>query len=243
MKLSVYTYGIIIAGVITLISGCSPSSSSLRYSSHQKQEEKNDKAIRFSKPDSLSAQAQDASDKNNKADLANDNDEDVVEPGAKIPKYDLKQSLDNFQNSQSNLGVGANFANLIESVKMAIVKYDESPYHYGGSSREGIDCSGFTQNVFQQAFAVSLPRSAREQYQVGDVIGERDNLKFGDLVFFNTRRRVRPGHVGIYIGDGKFVHASSSIGVSISSLNDDYYNKKYMGGRRVVDFEAKLEGK
>ena len=243
MKLSVYTYGIVMAGVITVLSGCSPSSSSLRYSPHQKTEEKSDKAARFSKPDSASAQFQDTSDTIGKSFNASESDEDIVDPGTKTPKYDLRKSLDNFQNSQSNLGVGANFANLLESVKMAIVKYDESPYHYGGSSREGIDCSGFTQNVFQQAFAVSLPRSAREQYQVGDVISERENLKFGDLVFFNTRRRVRPGHVGIYIGDGKFVHASSSIGVSISSLNDDYYNKKYMGGRRVVDFEAKLEEK
>jgi cell wall-associated NlpC family hydrolase len=65
------------------------------------------------------------------------------------------------------------------------------------------------------------------------VINDRSDLKFGDLVFFNTRRRVRPGHVGIYIGDNLFAHASSKLGVTISSLDYDYYSKRYMGARRV----------
>ena len=62
---------------------------------------------------------------------------------------------------------------------------------------------------------------------------DRTELKFGDLVFFNTRRRVKPGHVGIYIGDNLFAHASSKLGVTISSLEHDYYNKRYMGARRI----------
>ena len=167
----------------------------------------------------------------------------VDKEAQKAPKYDLQKSLANLQNSSANLGLGANFANLVEGVTMAIIKYKDTQYQYGGSTLDGIDCSGFTMNVYQQAFSVALPRSAREQYQVGDAVDERSNLKFGDLVFFNTRRRVRPGHVGIYIGDGKFVHASSSVGVSISSLDDDYYNRKYMGGRHILNVEAQAESK
>ncbi len=142
--------------------------------------------------------------------------------------------------AKSNLGVGANFANIIESMKMVMVKYDETPYHFGGNTLDGIDCSAFTSSVYNQSFNLSIPRSAREQFTVGEVIRSRDELKFGDLIFFDTRRRVKPGHVAIYLGDNKFVHSSSKHGVIVSSLDDAYYTKRYMGGRRVLDLEAAL---
>lgn len=144
--------------------------------------------------------------------------------------------------SKSTANLGANFSDAVDEMKMAIVKYDQTPYQYGGNDLDGIDCSGFTLNVYSQAFSVKLPRSAREQFQIGETISSREDLKFGDLVFFNTRRRVRPGHVGIYIGDNKFVHASSSYGVTISSLDEDYYNRKYMGARRVLQIEEASAG-
>ncbi len=226
-----------IAGAGLFFSGCSASSAAKRYGKEEAVETKSKVKAKHTQvqPDTSYAANDTLSD-------ANDPDEVMVDKEAqKAPKYDLQQSLANLQNSSANLGLGANFANLVEGVTMAIIKYKDTQYQYGGSSLDGIDCSGFTMNVYQQAFSVALPRSAREQYQVGDVVDERENLKFGDLVFFNTRRRVRPGHVGIYIGEGKFVHASSSVGVSISSLDDDYYNRKYMGGRHILNIDASAE--
>lgn len=119
-----------------------------------------------------------------------------------------------------------------EKVIMSIIHYMDTPYRYGGNTENGIDCSAFTRSVYNNTFSMELPRSAREQYQIGETI-DRSGLKFGDLVFFNTRRRVRPGHVGIYIGDNLFAHASSRQGVMVSSLDSEYYAKRFMGGRRV----------
>ena len=115
---------------------------------------------------------------------------------------------------------------------MEILKYINTPYKYGGTTSNGIDCSAFTQSVYNKSLAVNLQRTAREQYHEGEEIDNIDDLKFGDLVFFNTRRRVKPGHVGIYIGDHLFAHASKN-GVTVSSLDLDYYAKRFMGGRRI----------
>ena len=98
-----------------------------------------------------------------------------------------------------------------ELMLMEIIRYLNTPYKYGGNSLNGIDCSAFTQNVYKNSWLLNLNRSARDQYQQGIVIENRSELKFGDLVFFNTRRRVKPGHVGIYIGDNLFAHASSKL--------------------------------
>ena len=116
---------------------------------------------------------------------------------------------------------------------MEIIRYLNTPYKYGGNSLNGIDCSAFTQNVYRDSWLLDLNRSARDQYQQGIVIEERSDLKFGDLVFFNTRRRVKPGHVGIYIGENLFAHASRKRGVTVSSLDEDYYSRKYMGAKRM----------
>ncbi len=120
---------------------------------------------------------------------------------------------------------------------MEIIKYMNTPYKFGGNSLNGIDCSAFTQSVYKNSWLLNLNRSAREQFTQGVPIEDRSDLKFGDLVFFNTRRRVKPGHVGIYIGENLFAHASTKLGVTISSLNHDYYNKRYMGARRIEEEE------
>ncbi len=105
-------------------------------------------------------------------------------------------------------------------------------YRYGGMSRSGTDCSGFSSQIYA-AFGVRLPRTSREQSRHGTSISKSD-LKAGDLVFFRTSRSSRVNHVGIYIGNGKFVHASSSRGhVRVDGLNDGYYQNRYVAGRRV----------
>jgi len=113
-----------------------------------------------------------------------------------------------------------------------VVSYLGAPYVYGGNARDGIDCSGFTVKVYESGAARRLPRSAREQFTVGSPVPKRD-LEFGDLVFFNTTGR-RPSHVGIYIEDDLFAHASVSKGVTFSSLESTYYRKRFVGARRVV---------
>lgn len=135
------------------------------------------------------------------------------------------EKTDNLSNEQTTAR---------EKLIMEIIKYLDTPYKYGGSSLNGIDCSAFTQSVYQDALNVNLNRTARDQFTQGKVVS-REELEFGDLVFFNTRRRVRPGHVGIYIGDGLFAHASTKGGVMISSLDEDYYSKRFMGARRIVE--------
>ena len=103
-------------------------------------------------------------------------------------------------------------------------------YLYGGSTKKGIDCSAFTQVIYNNLFGISLPRTAREQYQICKPIS-RTQLQQGDLVFFNTRGGV--SHVGMYLQNNKFVHASSSGGVMISDLFDEYWMRKFIGVRRL----------
>ncbi len=107
-----------------------------------------------------------------------------------------------------------------------------TPYGQEGETGEGIDCSAFTQVVFEKAFMINLPRSTEDQYKIGEKIGKGD-LVPGDLVFFNTTGRI-PSHVGIFIGDGLFAHASVTEGVTISSLSTPYYNNRYNCARRVI---------
>lgn len=106
-------------------------------------------------------------------------------------------------------------------------------YRYGGTTKKGIDCSAFTGLLMSSVFAFKLPRTAREQYSIAKKIKKHDLMQ-GDLVFFNTTGGV--SHVGYYLGDGFFVHASSSKGVTINNLDQSYFSKKFIGGGRY-DFD------
>ncbi len=119
-----------------------------------------------------------------------------------------------------------------DMVLLEAVSYLGVPYAYGGNGKDGIDCSGYTSRVYQRGASILLPRSTRGQYGTGVEV-KRDSLLFGDLVFFNTTGRA-PSHVGIYLEDGLFAHASVTYGVTISSLESTYYRRRFVGGRRVV---------
>ena len=106
-------------------------------------------------------------------------------------------------------------------------------YRYGGTTKAGFDCSGFIGYIYKNN-GVNLPRTAAGMYSTGESV-KKANLAVGDLVFFNTSGK-GVSHVGMYIGSGKFIHASTSKGVKIDKLNDPYYwGKKYVGAKKVAD--------
>ncbi|GFN34045.1 hypothetical protein PCURB6_43050 [Paenibacillus curdlanolyticus] len=107
-----------------------------------------------------------------------------------------------------------------------------TPYLSGGTTTKGFDCSGFSQYVFGK-LGITLERTSGSQAKMGEQV-EKDELRAGDLVFFNTSGS-GISHVGIYVGNGKFAHSSSSKGVTISALSDSYYSKRYVTARRVMD--------
>lgn len=104
-------------------------------------------------------------------------------------------------------------------------------YRLGGDTKRGIDCSALTSSLLLAVYGFSVPRTAREQYETTEHI-DKDELKEGDLVFFNTRGGV--SHVGVYLDNNYFFQASSH-GVTISSLDDHYYTKRFICGGRVID--------
>ena len=105
------------------------------------------------------------------------------------------------------------------------------PYRIGGNSKEGIDCSAFVQGLSNEAFGISLPRTSREQADFCKEISKQD-LKEGDLVFFASGRSI--SHVGMYISNNKFVHASTSMGVVISDLDEAYWSRRFVKAGRLL---------
>ena len=118
---------------------------------------------------------------------------------------------------------------IAEKLTRGAMRFLGTPYVFGGTSVYGFDCSGFVQHVFAM-FGIHVPRTADAQYYAGYSV--HGHVSRGDLVFFQT---YAPGvsHVGIYLGDGKFVHASSH-GVMVSSLSDSYWRVRYLGAKRLI---------
>lgn len=119
------------------------------------------------------------------------------------------------------------------SLRQAYRDWEGTPYVWGGESPAGVDCSGFMQLLFRQYFGVKLPRTTRQQLYAGKFV-QRNDLKSGDLVFFDTGAKEL--HVGVIVDGSNFLNASTSQGVTISSLQDQYWNSHYMTARRVMEF-------
>ena len=138
------------------------------------------------------------------------------------------------------------FTKKIDDILAEAESYLGTPYRYGGMTRRGIDCSAFVLSVFGAVTGMNLPRVAASQAKEGDEI-EKENLQKGDLVFF-SQGRGRISHVGIVEnvteeGEIKFIHAATSKGVMISSLNDSYWGPKFRFAKRVMSqekFDANL---
>lgn len=118
----------------------------------------------------------------------------------------------------------------VRKVLQTAMRFVGVPYVFGGNSPDGFDCSGFTRYVYAR-YGIGLPRMADEQYDLGKPVS-KSQLRPGDLVFFTTYAE-GVSHVGIYLGEGKFISATSSRGVAIDRLADGYWGPRYVGARRV----------
>lgn len=105
-------------------------------------------------------------------------------------------------------------------------------YRTGGNTHSGVDCSGFTCAVYQTAYGFTLPRVSREQYRMSRKISTTE-LKEGDLLFFDTRGGGSITHVGVYLGNNRFIHATVSKGVMVSDLFETYYLTRFVGAGRI----------
>jgi cell wall-associated NlpC family hydrolase len=205
--------------ILILVSACS-SSNSERYGKRTEEEPKRS-PVRFTSADDS---------------MIVDLNLDLKDPSnlpSEEPDIDISKVLNTDTKTENYDLPGFDYTTIREQMLMEIIKYLGTPYKYGGNTKDGIDCSAFTQTLYKDVFNIDLLRSARLQYTQGKEVSDKDDLQFGDLVFFNTRKRVRPGHVGIYIGENLFAHASSAKGVTVSSINYDYYSRTYMGARRL----------
>jgi len=206
--------------LLLLYWGCS-SSGSTRYGTTTETTDPNKPSVRFTSVDDT---------------MVVDLNLDLKDPGdlpADEPDVELTGILSDYSSGTVNNSTTSLRDTPRERMLMEIIKYLDTPYKYGGNSKDGIDCSAFTQNLYRDILSINLLRSARLQFTQGQSVSNKQDLQFGDLVFFNTRQRVRPGHVGIYIGDKLFAHASTAKGVTISSMDLDYYSQRFMGGRRI----------
>ena len=134
------------------------------------------------------------------------------------------------KQSEYNVSYNANAAQ--DRLRVQIEAYMGVPYRWGGTTQRGMDCSGFVSTVYKNAVNLKLPRSSRKMYSVGTRISLKQ-LQFGDLVFFENVGATGISHVGIYVGDSQFAHASTNRGVIISNLEEKYYKQRFIGARRV----------
>jgi len=137
------------------------------------------------------------------------------------PKYlkDNQDYLDGIQN---------------EALQQKIIEWLGTPYKGGSNTKLGTDCSGFVQMIFREVYNKDLLHSSREMIKEVNVLKKKSELQEGDLLFFKTFHH-RISHVGIYLRDGLFVHASTSNGVEIASLSMPYYKKTFFKAGRVMD--------
>jgi len=151
------------------------------------------------------------------------------------PSIDSKSTLANADQSD--------WSSLLQEVIISALSLTGTKYTYGGNSPEsGFDCSGFVRYVFNQATNLTLPHGARAISQLGQNI-PLDQLQPGDLVFFNTLKSTF-SHVGIYLGNNRFIHAATlGGGIQVVNINDDYWTKHFTGGRRIEPQDVAKEEK
>lgn len=148
---------------------------------------------------------------------------EAIEPT--VTKFEAKEKPANSFNSE---------AEVQNALVREITNYFGLRYKKSGDGEKGIDCSAFVVLVYKNVFGIELPRTSYEQFKLGKLITNLDSLKVGDLLFFNTTGR-KASHVGIYIGNDLFAHASVKEGVTISSIYEPYYRKRFNGAKRIIE--------
>lgn len=114
-----------------------------------------------------------------------------------------------------------------------VKKYLGIPYRLGGTTKKGMDCSSFTRIVYNRLLGLDLPKNSTSQFRFAEMEKvDSDDLQTGDLIFFGNSKKKRVNHVGVYLSDGQFIHASSSQGITVSSLENRYWKKRFVGSRR-----------
>lgn len=156
--------------------------------------------------------------------------------GKKIPKEDkkVKRGSAKFLEDPQSVKAKVSYTGVKPKVKEVLEyahTFEGVPYVFGGTTPNGFDCSGYIRYIFSKK-GIDLPRMADEQYQVGKKVAKHE-LQPGDLVFFET---YEPGisHSGMYIGNGKFISATTSRGVAVDSLTDGYWGPRFVGAKRVL---------
>ncbi|HFK3154255.1 C40 family peptidase [Citrobacter sedlakii] len=144
--------------------------------------------------------------------------------------FNTFSTLSYADNSVNRSSAQRNNKQLKQRIMREFAQWQGTHYRWGGDSRRGIDCSAFTRRIIASTIHKHLPRTAREQSHIGRRIHQNE-LNVGDLVFFETKPNVH--HVGVYIGNDAFIHASSSEGVTLSHLSSRYWQSRYVTARRV----------
>ncbi|MBI3188101.1 MAG: C40 family peptidase [Gammaproteobacteria bacterium] len=139
-------------------------------------------------------------------------------------------SYKNTTNFNSKLAASNNNVEINTKLMAQYQEWRGIPYRHGGLSKRGIDCSGFVYLTYRNKFGINLPRSTEQQSQIGIQVDPRA-IRAGDLVFFNSL--FTDTHVGIYLGNRKFLHASTSQGVMISNMDNDYWRDKFWKALRI----------
>jgi peptidoglycan endopeptidase LytE len=173
-----------------------------------------------------------------KAGMVEEGEEGVEKPGDS-EESTVRANIEGEQGETSHKPVGKWSNSEERNLFVRVAKtFLGVPYRLGGSTLKGIECSAFVKKIYQ-IFSIDLPRTAREQLHFGKGVGKNE-LEEGDLVFFRTRR-ANGTHVGIYIGNNQFVHASSlKREVKIDNLDTPYYDKRFLRGVRVKEFEKEI---
>jgi len=145
--------------------------------------------------------------------------------------YNKDKTFPNKSNYDYKIKDNLTYSQLYNALNMQYRNWKGIKYKFGGNSKNGIDCSAFVQRTFKERLNIIIPRTTALQSNIGEEISI-DNLEMGDLIFFKTGYNSR--HVGIYLEGGKFLHASTKRGVTISRLDNNYYSKYFWKIKRVI---------
>ena len=159
-----------------------------------------------------------------------------TDDSAELAKAEIRERLLEIKQAEEQMPDEEKTKDIKKQLMMVAKMMLNIPYKFGGNTLKGIDCSAYVQKVFN-VMDIFLPRAAREQFQIGTPVA-KEELNIGDLVFFRTYAKF-PSHVGIYIGDNQFIHASSKgKKVTIDSLDEPYYTRRFIGAKRLITDDA-----